>query len=314
MQRFLDRRIKLRQMRVVDAIITHGSLQKAAASLGLTQPALTKALQEIEEMLGARIFERHARGVAPNATGEAVAAAARRMLAEAHRLEDELDRLAQAGGAALAIGALPVAAAGVLPGALAALKARHPGIVVRLVQGTTDQLLPALAAGDVDLVVGRLYPPALPDAFLREAIYEEPISVLARAGHPLLARVPLAASELAAHPLVLPTISQRVGQEIERILAALGLPVGAAALRSSSLSLIREMLLTSDAVTVLPQAMLAGDVARGAVAVVPLTLATEPRPAGLIRSPGRALSPAAAAFVECLRAFVATAHAGHDER
>jgi LysR family pca operon transcriptional activator len=302
MQRFLDQRLRLRQMRVVDAIMTHRSLQKAAAALGVTQPALTKTLQEVEDMLGVRIFERHARGVEPNRFGEAVAAAARRMLAEARRLEDELDSLGAAGSGTIAIGALPVAAAGILPGALAALKERHPGIDVRLVQGTTEQLLPALAAGDIDLVVGRLYEPATPDAFVREAIYDEPISVLARAGHPLFAQGTVAAPDLAAYPLVLPTITQRVGQEIERALAALGLPAGASPVRSSSVSLIREMLLTTDSLTVIPHDMLAGDIARGAVAIVPIAVTRARRPAGLIRAPGRALSPSAEAFVACLRA------------
>jgi LysR family pca operon transcriptional activator len=302
MQRFLDRRLKLRQMRVVDAIMTHRSLQKAAAALGVTQPALTKTLQELEDMIGARIFERHARGVEPNRRGEAVVATARRMLAEARRLEDELDAIGAASAGTIAIGALPVAAAGILPGALAALKERHPAIVVRLVQGTTEQLLPALAAGDIDLVIGRLYEPAAPDAFLREAIYDEPISVLARAGHPLLARAKVAAADLAAYPLVLPTITQRVGQEIERVLAALGLPAGGAPVRSSSVSLIREMLLTTESITVIPRDMLAGDIARGAVQAVAVPFAAAARPAGLIRAPGRALSPSAEAFVACLRA------------
>jgi LysR family pca operon transcriptional activator len=272
-------------MRVVDAIMTHRSLQKAAAALGLSQPALTKTLQELEDMLGARIFERHTRGVEPNRRGEAVVAAARRMLAEARRLEDELDAIGAASAGTIAIGALPVAAAGILPGALAALKERHPAIVVRLVQGTTEQLLPALAAGDIDLVIGRLYEPAAPDAFLREAIYDEPISVLARAGHPLLARAKVAAADLAAYPLVVPTITQRVGQEIERVLASLGLPAGGAPVRSSSVSLIREMLLTTESITVIPRDMLAGDIARGAVQAIAVAFAATPRAAGLIRAP-----------------------------
>ncbi len=312
MQRFLSQRLKLRQMRVVDAIATHRSLQRAAASLGLTQPALTKTLQELEEMLGARIFERHARGTEPNALGEVVAAAARRMLAEAQRLEDDLDRVTLASAGSLAIGALPVAAAGILPAALAVLHDRHPGIVVRLVQGVTDQLLPALAAGDVELVVGRLYPPVLPDEFVREALYDEPISVLARSDHPVLAQVRVEACDIARFPLVLPTISQRVGQDIERVLAALGVAGAGAPVRTSSVSLIREMLLTGDALTIIPRNVLAGDIARGAIAVVKLPFAAPPRPAGLIRLPGRTLSASAEAFVACLRAAIESV--GHSGR
>ncbi len=301
MQRFLGQRLKLQQMRVVDAIATHRSLKKAAAALALTQPALTKALQELEDVLGVRIFERQARGTEPNRMGEAVVAAARRMLAEAGRLQDELERLRAEGEETIAIGALPVAASGVLPGALAALKARHPGVIVKLMQGTTSQLLPALEAGDIDLVVGRLYEPARPDAFVREAIYEEPLRVLVRADHPLLSRRPVRPLHLLDYQLVLPTIGQRLGQEIEPVLASLGLSA-AAPLRTSSIGLIRELLLTGDAVTIMPHHLLAGDLARGAVKTLPLRLKARPRPAGLIRAGGRALSPGTAAFIECLRA------------
>ncbi len=303
-------------MRVVDAIATHRSLKKAAAALALTQPALTKALQELEEILGARIFERRAHGTEPNAMGEAVIAAARRMLAEVDRLQDEFDRLRATAAQTIAIGALPVAAAGILPGALAELKTRHPGIIVKLVQGTTDQLLPALAAGDVDLVVGRLYEPALPDAFVREALYEEPLSVLARADHPLHAHETVTAADLRAYQLVLPTISQRVGREIEPLLVTLGLSETTTPVRTSSISLIRELLLTSNAVTIMPLHLLAGDIARGAVKVVPIQVAARPRPAGLIRAHGRKLSPATQAFIECLRAAIdaSPAGAGHSRQ
>ncbi len=305
MQRFLGQRLRLQQMRVVDAIAAHRSLKKAAASLGLTQPALTKALQELEDVLGVRIFERQAHGTEPNRMGEAVVAAARRMLAEAGRLQDELERLEAEGAHTIAIGALPVAASGVLPGALAALKARHPGIIVKLVQGTTNQLLPALEAGDVDLVVGRLYEPARPDAFIREAIYEEPLRILVRADHPVLSRRPLRACHLLDYQIVLPTIGQRLGQEIEPVLASLGFARMAPPLRTSSIGLVRELLLTGDAVTIMPHHLLAGDLARGAVKIVPLRLAAPPRPAGLIRAGGRTLSPATEAFIECLRASIA---------
>ena len=315
MQRFLSQRLKLRQMRVVDAIATHRSLQRAAAALGLTQPALTKTLQELEDVLGARIFDRHARGTEPNALGVVVIAAARRMLAEAQRLEDDLDRVLQASAGSLAIGALPVAAAGILPAVLAALHERHPGIAVRLVQGTTDQLLPSLAAGELDLVVGRLYQPALPDSFVREAMYDEPMAILARADHPVLARAQVQPADLAGYQLVLPTITQRVGQDIERVLASLGLAEAVPAMRTSSVSLIREMLLTSDALTIIPRHVLAGDIARGLIAVVPAAFAAPQRPAGIIRAPGRPDSPSVNAFVECLREAIGAggATSGHSE-
>ncbi|MGY2046749.1 LysR family transcriptional regulator [Methylobacterium sp. JK268] len=301
-RRYLDRRLKLSQLRVVDALEAHRSLVRAASVLGVTQPALTKSLHEIEDILQARLFDRHARGVRPTEAGMVLVRAARRILAEIHDLDEELDRHMENRGAAVAVGALPVAASGVLPGVLARLKAAHPDIRVGLQQGRTEDLLPRLAAGELDLVVGRLYAPAVPDHFIREPLWTEPISILARAEHPIFAG-PATVAALRQYEVVLPTVSQRVGQEIEHVLSLLGL-VPSASLRSSSHGFIREMLHASDLVAVMPRLMMAGDLLRGTLRVVPLPISAPDRPAGLILPFDRPLPSGGRLFAECLRAYI----------
>ena len=301
-RRYLDQRLRLSLLRAVDAVEAHRSLLAASTVLGITQPALTKGLHELEEVVGARLFDRHSRGVRPTEVGHVFVEAARRVLAELRRLDDELDQLASGGGT-VALGALPVSAAGILPGTLARLKASHPHIKVRLQEGRTLDLLPLLASGELDLIVGQLYEPALPDRFVREPLWTEPISILARSEHPIFAE-PVTAEALRRYDLVLPTVSQRIGLEIEHLLALLGLePI--AALRSSSYGFIREMLHATDLISVVPRLMLVGDLLRGTLKVVPLPVAAPDRPAGLILSRERALPPAGRALLECLRAFVA---------
>lgn len=303
-RRYLDQRLKLPLLRIADALEVHGSLMKAAASLGVGQPALTRSLRELEEIAGCLLFERHARGVRPTEAGIVLIRLARRVLAEMHRAEEELDALGATGGGTLALGVLPVAAAGVLPGVLIRLRAEHPGVTVRLQQGRTEELLPLLAAREIDMVLGRLYPPAIPDSFVREALWEEPISILVRSGHPLLrGRQKVTPESLARHDVVLPTVSQRVGQEIEQVLALLGLRA-AAPLRSSSYGFIREMLLATDHIAVMPRLMMVGDLLRGTLAVVPLPIELPPRAAGFIVPGDRPQSPAACAFLACLRAHL----------
>ncbi|MBR0644869.1 LysR substrate-binding domain-containing protein [Plastoroseomonas hellenica] len=308
-QRFLDQRLKLSLLRVADALDTHGSLLKASAALSLGQPALTRSLRELEDITGAVLFERHPRGVRPTAAGVAVIRVARRVLGELRRMEHELDAIGAVEGGSIAVGVLPVAAVGVLPGALIALRATHPGLRVRLQQGRTEELLPLLAARELDLVVGRLYAPAVPDGLQRLPMWEEPIAVLARAGHPLLRRRgAVTAAALAEHEMVLPTISQRVGQEIEHLLALLGLPQDVP-LRSSSYGFIREMLLASDAISIMPRSMMVGDLLRGALQVVPLPVPAPPRPAGIILAADPPPTPAVSAFIEALRTHLAAIEA-----
>ena len=300
-RRHLDQRLKLQHLRCVEAIAAQGSLLKASAALGLTQPALSKSLREAEAIVGKALFERHARGVRLTDAGRAFRESARRIVAEIRRLDDTLDGLG--GRGALALGVLPVAASGVLPGALTRLKAAEPALRVRLEQGRTEELLPLLAAGELDLVVGRLYEPAAPDAFAREKMWTEPMSILARAGHPLFAAREVDAEALRPFDFVLPTITQRVGQEIERILADLGLEASTA-FRSSSYGFIREMLLGGDCVAIMPKLMMVGDLLRGALKLAPLPIEAPERPAGLIRRRAAPLSPAAELFVETLRSYV----------
>ncbi len=307
-RRFLDQKLKLGLLRVADALETHGSLLKASAALGLSQPALSRALRELEEIVGERLFARHPRGVRPTEAGIVVIRLARRMLGELRRAEEELDAVGAPEGGAVAIGVLPVAAVGMLPGALIRLRESHPRLRLRLQQGRTEELLPLLAARELDLVVGRLYAPAVPDGFLREALWEEPISVLARAGHPLLAAPRVTAAMLGAHELVLPTVSQRVGLEIDHLLGLLGLPRDVA-LRSSSYGFIREMLLASDCISIMPRSMMVGDLIRGALRVVPLPVPAPPRPAGIIRAAEPPPSPATLAFIRALERHAAEAAA-----
>jgi LysR family pca operon transcriptional activator len=303
MRRFLDQRLRLHLLRAADAIETHGSLVKASTALGLSQPALTKSLRELEAMLQLRLFDRHPRGVRPTEAGAAFVDCARRILAELHRLDERLDQLSGGAGGTVVLGALPVAAAGVLPGTLTYLRTRHPDIRVHLHQGRTEELLPLLASGEIDLIVGRLYEPAVPDGFQREPLWTEPISVLARADHPVFSE-PVTVAALRRYGLVLPTITQRVGQEIEHLLARLGLEADGA-LRSSSYALIREMLYGTDLLSVMPRLMMVGDLLRGTLRVVPLPLPLPDRPAGLILPRDRTLTPAGRAFAECLRAYTA---------
>jgi LysR family pca operon transcriptional activator len=298
--RYLERRLRLNLLRVLDAIEQHRSLLKASAALGVSQPALTKSLQELEDIFDAKLFERHSRGVRPTEAGLLVAGSARRIIAELHRTEEELDRLTSPGMGTVAVGALPVTAAGMLPAVLTRLKRLYPDIRVRMHHGRTEQLLPLLASGELDLIVGRLYEPVVPDGFRREPLWAEPISALARAGHPILSAGTVTAELLRRHELVLPTVSQRVGQEIEHLLSLLGIPADRS-LRSRSHGFIREMLLDTDMISVMRQLMMVGDLLRGSLVVVPLPLEAPPRRAGLIYPRGRLPCPACVAFADCLR-------------
>lgn len=302
MRRKLDQLLKFRQLRLVDALARNPSLTGAAGVLGMTQPALTKMLRELEAVIGDELFERHARGLRPTAIGQMVIRYAQGALAELRRLEDDLDFAGAPGQPALVVvGALPVAAVGVMPPILLRARSAYPHLQVRLVEGRTEALTAQLGAGEIDLIVGRLYPPEAPDALHREQLYAEPISVMARIGHPLQRLRRPRTKDLAAYDLVLPTFSQRVTHEIEQFMAAAGLTPGPGAIRSTSRGLIREMVLQSDMLTVMPRLVMRGELLRRQAWVVPFAEPAAPRLGGVITNPQRGVTPAARLMIEVIR-------------
>ena len=302
----LTRRLRIRQLQVVIAIAEQSSLLAASRSLGISQPALSKALQEIEDTLGVKIFDRVSRGVVPNAYGHAILIRARAVLAELSKISDDVTQITQQSAGIVVVGALPTAAAGVLPATLANLRLRHPGLGIKVLQGRTHELLPLLASGSLDVIIGRLYTPDTPDDFHREILYEEPISVLARAEHPIFSARPDYSCMLRAYDLVLPSLEQRMGQDVDQVVAAIGDVLPVPLLRATSLSFIREFVLSGDVLTILPRLMMAGDLLRGAVRVVPVAISGPGRPAGLITLRHRPRSPGLKALELALRDYLST--------
>ncbi len=304
MPRYLDHLLKLRQLRIVNALWQYGSVSRASQALGLSQPALTKALQKIEETVGVQIYERHARGVRPTTAGHSIVETSRRVLAELVRLDEELDRIESSSTGSIAIGALPSPAMGLLPGTLSFLRGQNTRLQIRIVEGPFEELGPALSSGEIDLIVGRLYEPPAPDGFIRLEMYEDPVVLLARSGHPIL-QGELSAAAVSNYELIIPPVGRRFGQELDRMV--LNLPEFRPSLiRSTSIGFTREIVLAGDMLTLAPALMMIGDIRRGTMGIVPLELTgASRRPSGVTYRADRPLLPAAERFVAALRSVIA---------
>jgi LysR family pca operon transcriptional activator len=297
--------LKYRHLQMVEALGRHLVLTRAAAELGLTQPALSKGLREIEHLVGTPLFERSVRGLKATPAGFQLAAFARAALSELKDLEARLTPSGFEEAASLAVGVLPVAAVGMAPTLMRRLHAVYPNLRVRFMEGRTEDLLARLEAGEVELVIGRLYPPAVADGFRREPLYSEPISVMVRTGHPLAALRRITPQDIGPYDLVLPEFSQRIAHDIDRYMDEVGLAAGPGVVRSTSRGFIREMVLSGDLVTVLPRLVMAGDLERGEVKVLPLAGTARKRPGGVISLARREQSPWARRLVEILRETIA---------
>ncbi|MHA6196044.1 LysR substrate-binding domain-containing protein [Pseudomonas wadenswilerensis] len=190
------RRLRLRHLQWLVGLAESGSLSDTARAFHTTQPGLSKWLKELEDDAGAMLFQRHARGLTPTAQGEVLVRHAQRILSEMARAQSNLEALSEGDLPTLAIGTSAVAAATLVPDAVARFLQRHSRARISIVEGTLDGLLERLQQGSLDIVVGRTdnYQPR--EGLVSELLFHEPITIVARPEHPLLSRPTVAWRDL----------------------------------------------------------------------------------------------------------------------
>lgn len=297
----VEQRLSLRNLRLVEVIGREGSLVRAAQAMNMTQSAVTKALQELEALLGVRLFDRTNRGALPTPFGEALAAHARIVMTQVRHATQELAELKDGSGGTVAVGTLLSASVRILPQAIATLRRARPNLRIRIVEGTNDSLMPLLRRGDLDLVVGRLPEFRERQGIRQEVLTEDEARVVAGPSHPLAARSGLALGDLLNWPWILPSQDTNLRRQVEHAFRSEGCDPPAAAVEAVSVLVTRSLLRSQDYVAIWPSQLAEAEAAMGSVCILPLRLPGTARAVGLsVRAEGR-LSPAALVMIEALR-------------
>ncbi|MBN3788710.1 LysR substrate-binding domain-containing protein [Burkholderia sp. Ac-20353] len=215
-------RLRLRHLQVLLSLASTGNLSQSAAALATTQPALSKWLKELEEDVGLPLFERHARGLRPTAYGLALIEHARRIEAHLDVARDDMEALREGGSGLVTIGTSGVAAADTVPLAVSQLLKQMPRAEVRLTESTMIQLMPQLARGELDIVVGRSSPEHDDPQLQIERLYVEPIDFVARPDHPLAGKAALDWDDVLAYSWIMWPPGTPVRNAIEAALSAAG--------------------------------------------------------------------------------------------
>lgn len=304
-------RFTLRQLRLLVAIVEQGSLLRAGEAIGLTQPAVTRSLRELEASVGVPLFHRGNRGVTPTAYGKVLLGRARLALAQMSQAAEEIGDLAQGAGGRVAVGTLLAGSARLLPEAIDLLLRERPQVVVQVVEGTNDRLQPALARGELDLVVGRLSEFRHREGLEREALLSEGVTLVVRADHPLTRRSTSALAELDRWRWILPPPETSLRRQFDQAFLDAGLEPPPAAVESVSLLTNRGLLLRSDLVGVWPAGVAREETADGRLAGLPFPVPSLGRGAsqallGVSFLRDTALSPTAEAFLSALRRAAAS--------
>lgn len=184
--------MKLNHIRDVLAIADHGSLRNAAQHLGMAQPALTRSIRELEHELDTALFERHPRGMALTAAGEAFVVRMRVVQAELRRAKDELGQIRGQATGRVAIGLSIAANITLLPEILKPFRRQFPHVHLKVVEGVFPELRKQLMEASLDFYVGPLIDQSVPRELLVEKLFDNQRVVLARKGHPLTGATSLA--------------------------------------------------------------------------------------------------------------------------
>ncbi|MBJ3774640.1 LysR family transcriptional regulator [Acuticoccus mangrovi] len=208
------------------AVAEHGSLRAAAERLGISQPALTKAVLRLEDEVGAPLLERGSRGVTFTTYGEVLLRHARVVRASVREAREEIAALKQGLAGRVRIGAGPSWQRRVLPEVIAAFREDWPLVRLEVVGGMDDQLKARLREGELDIVLAAIASPAPiePDLTGR-ALIDDEYQIIARATHPLARReTPVGLAELLTHPWILPGRTSLMVQRLTAIFHGHGLP------------------------------------------------------------------------------------------
>jgi LysR family pca operon transcriptional activator len=180
----VDRRIKFRHLEAFVTIARAKRLKRAAEQLNLTQPAISKTLKDLEDILGVTLMDRDRAGVRLTPEGRVFLQYAEQSSAALQQGINSIATLSETGGAVLKIGALPSVAARVLPKAIEQFRTVSPKTILHVVEGSHGFLTDRLRDGDLDLVIGRLGAAETMQGLSITALYAEMVVAVVSPDHP----------------------------------------------------------------------------------------------------------------------------------
>ncbi|HEX8753426.1 MAG TPA: LysR family transcriptional regulator [Solirubrobacterales bacterium] len=191
--------LNLNRLNVLREVIEHGSFSDAADALAYSQSAVSQAIATLEGEAGVALLERSRSGVRPTAAGAALVAHVSGILAQLQTAEAELEAIAAGHGGHLRTASFPTAGATLMPQAIAAFRASHPGVELSLAEGEPEEIAPRLRAGEFDLVLLFEFPGVgerLGAGMRRYPLLDDPLHLALPHDHPLTSRKRLRLEDL----------------------------------------------------------------------------------------------------------------------
>ena len=298
---FLRARLKTRQLLLLIALDEQRNIHRAAEALCMTQPAASKQLKDLEDMLDVRLFERLPRGMEPTLFGEAMIRHARMALTSLSAAHEDIVALKKGIIGQVEVGAIMTPAMGLLPKAIARIKLKAPLLRIGVQMDSSKVLLDMLQRGTLDFMIGRILDEQGATGLNYEELTVEPACAVARVGHPMLKDDNLQLSDLATQAWILPPPGSVLRHRWDLMFRRAALEPPANAVDTTSLLLITALLQQTDSLHVMPVEVARYYASLNVLSILPIELPCTMDAFGIITREGHLLSPGARQLLQEIR-------------
>lgn len=308
-QDLLETHATIAHLRAIAAFAQTGSFSAAARRLDQAEPSVQRAARELERIGGVALFDGK-QVVRLTPTGSMLANCASLMLREIESAVEEVGELDGRFDGNIVIGTLPLVRTTVVPGAVAEWTRQRPGASIEILDGAYDVLIHGLSIGDIDMLVGALRESPAPRGLVQETLFNDGLSIIARAGHPLFGQAAVTYEDLSRFPWILPRKGTPTRAIFDGIATKFGIqPPGTGLVETGSLVALRGILLETDRLTILSRRQIAYEERTGLLGVIPIELPPTDRPIGVTTRSGWKPTVLQGEFLDALRR-AAAAEAG----
>ena len=300
-------RLRFRHLQFLDILGKTRNLRLTAEQMHITQPAATKVLVDIEEMLESRLFDRLPRGMRPNELGLFTLRYAHAALDGHRKFVDEFSTLKQGGHGHLSIGAISGSAAHLLIAAVAELQRLRPLLVVKVLEQSSDQLITWLAERKIDIMIGRFTDESQRAQFQYEKLSDEGLQITAGVHHPLRGNHAPGWVELSHWPWILYPMSTALRKVSDDIFSSTGLSLTSGIVETPSFLFALELLQSTNMLSLQPAGLVDKYVRRGLLTRIASELPDRMPDFGMITLQGEQPSTSVQAFMYVIRTLAGQA-------
>ena len=291
---------KYRHLVLLETLARTKNMHLAAEQMNLSQPAISKMLKEIENMLGFSIFERLPRSMPVTALGQHVICYAQRVLNDAKHFVEDIEMLRLGGHGFLKVGGIFAATASVIPNSVIEIKKKWPLLSIDVVEQTSDHLMEMLSEHTLDLAVGRFTQATQQQFFDFKPLGPEPFCIVVNHEHPYAQKKFCKLNELMDWPWVVYPKGTPIRERMEAAFMRANVKVPLNTVNTMSMQTFLQIIQTAPMVAMLPEAMVAQQVKDGKLCIIETELILDAQDYGILTRKNEPVSEIAQTFIEIL--------------